>query len=187
MMYLFLSSDGPRLIVNGNTLNDTAGETEIIAMLGSSVEPFVCSEFEANPPPHYRWVHMRGSIAEMIENPANDKMAGRRLRVENVIWSDEGEYRCIAYNVINGVRREMPSDARFHLHVSGPPEIQPRPSTAEKGFYESVGWVGEPLHRLKTRFCSRPPPRIVAWQWGSSHIRAGTYKNNKLKIIFAKL
>jgi hypothetical protein len=95
--------------------------------------------------------------------------SGRRLRLENVGWADEGEYRCVAYNVINGVRREMPSDLRFVLHVIGPPEIQARPSAeTEDGMYESIGWAGEPVHRLKSRFCSRPPPRIVAWQWGTS-------------------
>lgn len=72
----------------------------------------------------------------------------------------------------------MPSDVRFVLHVIGPPEIQARPQgpggeRGPDGVHESVGWAGEPVHRLKSRFCSRPPPRIVAWQWGSSHIRAG--------------
>lgn len=191
--------DGPRLVVNENNLNTTLDETEEVAMLGTSVEPFVCAEFEANPSPKYRWTHNRGGTPEMIENPLSDKLGGRRLRIENIVWSDEGEYRCVAYNVINGVRREMPSDARFLLHVSGPPEIQTRPSMSDKDFYESLGWLGEPVHRLKSRFCSRPPPRIVAWQWGSSHLRAGknisdkstkirylrfNLKKNTVKIIF---
>lgn len=98
------------------------------------------------------------------------------MRLENVIWSDEGEYRCVAFNVINGVRREMSSEACYVLHVTGPPEIQARPSSGEKGFYESLGWTGEAEHTLKSRFCSRPPPKLVAWQWGSSHIRAGKYE-----------
>ena len=169
-----MSTDGPRLIVNENTLNATVGETEAIAKLGSTSKPFICPEFEGNPSAQYRWIHMRGGKPEMIENPSRDKTDGRHLLIKNIVWSDEGDYRCIAYNMINGVSREMPSDARFILHVSGPPEIQPRPSTADKGFDESVGWIGEPVHRLKSRFCSRPPPRLVAWQWGSSHIRAGT-------------
>lgn len=141
------------------------------------MEPFECIDFEANPPPQYRWVHLRGGVTETIENPLQTKDGGKRLHLKNVMWSDEGEYRCVAFNVINGVRREMPSEARYVLHVTGPPEIQARPSSGGKGIYESLGWVGEPEHTLKSRFCSRPPPRLVAWQWGSSHIRAGEYQN----------
>lgn len=82
----------------------------------------------------------------------------------------------------------MPSDLRFVLHVIGPPEIQARPSAeTEDGMYESIGWAGEPVHRLKSRFCSRPPPRIVAWQWGSSHIRAGECARDFLSFLLAFL
>ena len=153
-------------------------EIEETTSLGSNIEPFECPDFDANPPAQYRWVHQRGGNTDTINNRngENGPDGGRRLRLENVGWADEGEYRCVAYNVINGVRREMRSDMRFVLHVIGPPEIQARPSAeTEDGMYESIGWTGEAVHRLKSRFCSRPPPRIVAWQWGSSHIRAGEF------------
>ncbi|XP_076231230.1 synaptogenesis protein syg-1 [Calliopsis andreniformis] len=163
---------GPRLKQQEPT-NDTIQKFEETTLLGSSLEPFECVNFEANPPAQYRWVHLRGEIREPIENPLQNKDGGKRLRLENVIWSDEGEYQCLAFNVINGVRREMSSETRYMLHVTGPPEIQARPSAGEKGFYESLGWAGEAEHILKSRFCSRPPPKLVAWQWGSSHIRAG--------------
>lgn len=169
---------GPRLKINGLKLNDSVDEIESIALLATSIEPFECEEFEANPSPHYRWLHVRGSTSESVDNVIKEESSsnyGRRLKINNVVWSDEGEYRCIVYNTINGVRREMPSETRYILHVSGPPEIQTRASDkiSDKGFFETVGWAGEPVHTLMARFCSRPPPKIVAWQWGSSHIRAG--------------
>ena len=145
---------------------------EDMALLGSAMAPFECSEFEANPSPQYRWVHLRGSLTEPIENRVQNKGGGRRLHLENIMWSDEGEYRCIAFNTINGVKRETSSNIRYVLHVTGPPEIQVKPLLGEN-LLESVGWTGEPVHRLKFRFCSRPPPKLVAWQWGSSHLRAG--------------
>ncbi|KYN03000.1 Kin of IRRE-like protein 3 [Cyphomyrmex costatus] len=153
--------------------NITSMNMEEMALLGTAVAPFECSEFEANPSPQYRWVHLRGSLAETIENRVQNKGGGRRLHLENIMWSDEGEYRCIAFNTINGVKRETSSSIQYVLHVTGPPEIQVKPLLGDKNLFESIGWAGEPVHRLKSRFCSRPPPKLVAWQWGSSHIRAG--------------
>ncbi|XP_071576739.1 kin of IRRE-like protein 1 [Temnothorax nylanderi] len=150
-----------------NKGNGTFPNVEEMALLNNTVEAFECPEYEANPPAQYRWVHLRGSLTETIENRVQNKGGGRRLYLQNIMWSDEGEYRCIAFNTINGVRQEAVCDRHYVLHVTGPPEIQTRPS------YESVGWAGEPVHRLKSRFCSLPPPKLVAWQWGSSHIRAG--------------
>lgn len=167
--------DAPKLKVSKPILNGSIPEVVETTSLGATIDPFECAEYDANPPSQYRWVHVLGGTPEMIDNPAQNKHGGRKLRLENIMWSDEGEYRCVAYNVINGVRREMPSDERFMLHVMGPPEIQTRRTSGDNGLYESIGWAGEPVHRLKSRFCSRPPPRLVAWQWGSSHIRAGIY------------
>lgn len=160
------------------TLNETRSEVEAIALLASTVEAFECDEFEANPVARYKWLHVRGSISGPVNNAIDEKSGtndGRILRMRDVVWSDEGEYRCVAFNTINGVRREMTSETRFVLHISGPPEIQMRGTDrfVEKGMFESVGWAGEAVHRLMARFCSRPPPRLVAWEWGSSHIRAG--------------
>ncbi|XP_029165174.1 hemicentin-1-like [Nylanderia fulva] len=156
------------------TENNTSMDVEETALLSSAVELFECPEFEANPPAQYRWVHLRGGATETFaEHRVPNKGGGRRLRLENIMWSDEGEYRCIAFNTINGVKQETASDVHYVLHVTGPPEIQARPLPGDRDFYESIGWSGEPVHRLKSRFCSRPPPKLVAWQWGSSHIRAG--------------
>ncbi|KAL6254590.1 hypothetical protein P5V15_014642 [Pogonomyrmex californicus] len=163
--------------------NDTSMDMEETALLSSAVDLFECPEFEANPPAQYRWVHLRGSVTETIGNRVQNKGGGRRLHLENIMWSDEGEYRCIAFNTINGIRREIASDGRYVLHVTGPPEIQARPLPGEKDFYESVGWAGEHVHRLKSRFCSRPPPKLVAWQWGSSHIRAGESIHPKYEAL----
>ncbi|XP_034948743.1 hemicentin-2-like [Chelonus insularis] len=165
---------GPRL-KSTSKINETAGEFESIALLAADVDPFECNEFEANPPARYRWIHIRGGVSHPVENFIGEETGSRKLKLKNVAWADEGEYRCVAYNVINGVRREITSDSKYILHISGPPEIQTKPVDGEddKNFGESVGWVGEPVHMLRSRFCSRPPPKLVAWQWGSSHIRAG--------------
>ncbi|XP_011500520.1 PREDICTED: muscle M-line assembly protein unc-89 [Ceratosolen solmsi marchali] len=183
----------PRSLGEGSKGKETSLDVvEETSSLGSNIEPFECPDFEANPPAQFRWLHQRGGSTDtIVDNRVGDQQqqhqqphSGRRLRLENVGWADEGEYRCVAYNVINGVRREMPSDLRFVLHVIGPPEIQARPSAeTEDGMYESIGWAGEPVHRLKSRFCSRPPPRIVAWQWGSSHIRAGESISPKYEAL----
>ncbi|KAJ8679689.1 hypothetical protein QAD02_015476 [Eretmocerus hayati] len=144
--------------------------------LTSNVAPFECPEFDANPPAQYFWYHYRGGKTEKIDNRVSEQYGdgGRRLRLQNVNWPDEGEYRCVAYNVINGVRREMPSELRFVFNVIGPPEIQLKPSPdTEDGMVESTGWAGERAHRLGVKFCSRPAPIDVAWQWGSSILRHG--------------
>ncbi|XP_011299988.1 hemicentin-1 [Fopius arisanus] len=177
----------PRLKINGK-LNETRSEVEAIALLASEVEAFECDEFEANPPARYRWLHVRGSLSGPVDNGIDHKSGtndGRVLRMRNVVWSDEGEYRCVAFNLINGVRREMTSETRFLLHISGPPEIQTTDSDkiTEKGMFESLGWAGESSHRLVVRFCSRPPPKLVAWQWGSSHIRAGEIIEPKYEAL----
>lgn len=156
-------------------------EVEETALLGSAVELFECPEYDANPPAQYKWVHLRGPSKENREY----KSSGRRLRLESVMWSDDGQYRCIAYNRINGASREAVSDIHYILHVTGPPEIQVRPLPGDRNSYESIGWTGEPVHRIKSRFCSRPPPKLVAWQWGSSHIRAGTEKH--FPSVFSQL
>lgn len=163
--------------------NNTFVNMEKTVKLGDTEDPFECTEFEANPPAQYRWVHLRGSLTEAIENRMQNRGGGRRLHLKNIMWSDEGEYRCIAFNTINGVRREITSDARYVLHVTGPPEIQVKPSLGDRTSYESVGWAGEPVHRLKSRFCSRPPPTMVAWEWGSSHIRAGQTIDPKYEAL----
>ncbi|XP_024876709.1 hemicentin-2-like [Temnothorax curvispinosus] len=152
------------------------------AMLNSTVEAFECPEYEANPPAQYTWVHLRGSLKETIENRVQNKGDGRRLYLQNIMWSDEGEYRCNAFNTINGVRQESTvcDTCSYVLHVNGPPEIQ---TTGGRDFYESVGWAGEPVHRLKSRFCSLPSPKLVAWQWGSSHIRAGESIHPKYEAL----
>ncbi|XP_011162427.1 hemicentin-1 [Solenopsis invicta] len=163
--------------------NSTFMDTEETALLGSTVNPFECNEFNANPPAQYRWVHLRGSLRETIENRVQNKGGGRRLHLENIMWSDEGEYRCFAFNTINGVRRETQDNKRYVLHVTGPPEIQVKRLPGDRDLYESVGWAGEPVHRLKSRFCSRPPPKVVTWEWGSSHIRAGENVHPKYEAL----
>lgn len=173
----------PKLKASKKTLNGSIPDVEEITSLGTTIDPFECAEYDANPPAQYRWEHVRGGIPEIIENPTQDKQGGKKLRLENVMWSDEGEYRCFAYNFINGVRREIRSEERFMLNVMGPPEIQTIRSSGDNGIYESIGWSGEPVHQLKSSFCSRPPPRLVAWQWGSSHIRAGETIHPKYEAL----
>jgi len=145
-------------------------DVEETALLGSAMEFFECPEYDANPPAQYKWVHLRGNLKDNREYNSG----GRRLHLERAMWSDEGEYRCIVYNMINGAKREVVNDVHYVLHVIGPPEIQARPPGDQNSYQESIGWIGEPVHRFKFRFCSRPPPKLVAWQWGSSRIRAGT-------------
>ncbi|XP_074095246.1 irregular chiasm C-roughest protein [Cotesia typhae] len=174
---------GPRMRIN-DRMNKTRGDVEVTALLASTVDPFECDDFDANPPARYRWVHLRGGVPQTIDNSVHGETGSRRLSLKNVIWSNEGEYRCVAFNIINSVRREMSSDTRFILHVSGPPEIQTRRYNHNNdddndrlsdnmSMDESIAWVGDSFHILKSKFCSRPPPRLIAWQWGSSHIRSG--------------
>nr|XP_012234307.1 PREDICTED: kin of IRRE-like protein 1 [Linepithema humile]XP_012234308.1 PREDICTED: kin of IRRE-like protein 1 [Linepithema humile] len=151
-------------VKNENNITMDVKET---VHLNSAAEPFECPEYDANPPAQYKWVHLRGNSRENREY----KSGGRRLRLESIIWSDEGEYRCIAYNMINGAKRETISDVHYVLYVTGPPEIQARSLFGDRN--ESIGWAGESAYRLKSRVCSQPPPKLVAWQWGSSHIQAG--------------
>ncbi|CAG5100846.1 Similar to rst: Irregular chiasm C-roughest protein (Drosophila melanogaster) [Cotesia congregata] len=146
---------GPRMRIN-DRMNNTNGEVEVTALLASTVDPFECDDFDANPPARYRWVHLRGGVPQTIDNSVHGETGSRRLSLKNVIWSNEGEYRCVAFNIINGVRREMSSDTRFILHVSGPPEIQTRRYNHNNdddndrlsdniSMDESIAWVGESI------------------------------------------
>ncbi|XP_014467660.1 PREDICTED: kin of IRRE-like protein 3 [Dinoponera quadriceps] len=146
--------------------------------VGITVEPFECPEFDANPPAQYRWIHPRGKSTGFAKNKGQTKSSSRRLRLERITWSDQGEYRCVAYNTINGVIKETYSERRYTLHVTGPPEIQ---ETSPN--HVSIGWIGERAHRLKSRVCSQPPPKLVTWEWGSNQIRAGEHIHPKYEAL----
>lgn len=157
--------------IEGNSTNDLLKEQVI---LGSTKDLFECPEFDANPPAQYRWVHPRRKSTALAM--ANGQYMGnsRRLRLERITWSDQGEYRCLAFNTINGVTKETYNEHSYMLHVIGPPEIQANPSSDHTSNHESIGWVGERVHKLKSQLCSEPPPKLVTWEWGSNQIRAGT-------------
>lgn len=168
-------SDGPKpRSSESNSLSPVLDEVVETAAIGDSLEPFECPDFDANPPAQYRWLHTNNGQTTTIDNRNSDlSQGGRRLRLQNVGWSAEGEYKCVAYNVINGVRREMYSDVKFVLQVMGPPQIQEKDEL--ENIKASISYSGERLHELRIKFCSRPPPRLVAWQWGSWHLQAGKF------------
>ncbi|XP_032666797.1 hemicentin-2-like [Odontomachus brunneus] len=167
----------PRMKTNGNVANNITKILVESVLLGSTVEPFECAEFDANPSAQYRWIHTRRKSA------FTNKSSSRRLRLERITWSDQGEYRCMAFNTINGVRREKYSEQYYMLNVSGPPEIQAKPTSDHTSNHESVGWTGERVHRLKSRLCSQPPPKLVTWEWGSNQIRAGDHIHPKYEAL----
>ncbi|EFN75304.1 hemicentin-1 [Harpegnathos saltator] len=148
--------------------------------LGSTAEPFVCPEFDANPPAQYRWTHSRRKSTAFTMN-GQASSDSRRLRLEHITWSDQGEYTCVAFNTINGVRKETNNKQRYIINVTGPPEIQAKSDHMNN--HESIGWIGERVHTLKIRFCSQPPPKLVTWQWGSNQIRAAENINPKYEAL----
>jgi hypothetical protein len=109
---------------------------------------------EANPAPKYQWVQ----VLSRSYTP--------RLVLEDVSYSDQGEYMCVATNRIGGQRREGRSEKVRVEVVMSPPQVV-------KQVGEVVGIHGTDV-RIEAEFCSDPVPLHTAWKWGDTVLPTGS-------------
>ena len=108
---------------------------------------------DGNPPPKYQW--MQGG---------EPRSYSEYLDLENVGYGDQGQYHCIATNVIQGERREVTS-GYVTVTVTGAPQVVRKSSGV-------IGLDGGDV-RLEAEVCSDPSPSQTSWTWGDIVLPSG--------------
>ena len=121
---------------------------------------------EGNPSPKYQWIQTLSSSTVLVRSYT------AQLVIEDVGYEDQGEYRCVAINVIGGARREVQSEA-VKIEVTGVPQVV-------KQVGEVVGIHGSDV-RLEAEFCSDPVPVENTWEWGGVVLPAGSEVDGRYK------
>jgi len=121
---------------------------------------------EGNPAPKYQWIQTLSSTAERKRSYTAE------LVIEDVGYEDQGEYKCVAINVIGGERREEKSEA-VKVEVTGVPQVV-------KQVGEVVGIHGSDV-RLEAEFCSDPMPIENTWEWGGVVLPSGSEVDGRYK------
>ncbi|CAL4122568.1 unnamed protein product, partial [Meganyctiphanes norvegica] len=116
---------------------------------------------EGNPPPSYTWIQTVSDTGEQINRGHN-----ATLLLESVSYEHQGQYACVASNIIKGEEKQVVSDA-VRLEVVGKPQVLrytvDRNIEVEKGEDAVIQIV----------FCSDPQPSRTSWEWGSLRLDAG--------------
>ena len=86
----------------------------------------------------------------------------------NVTYDHEGLWRCSARNTIKGQERRNHSET-VRIEVSGRPLARALVQGETRGVAVAVGEEAV----LQLQFCSDPPPRQLAWEWGSLRLEEG--------------
>ena len=86
----------------------------------------------------------------------------------NVTYEHEGLWRCSGRNIIKGQERRNHSDT-IKIEVSGRPLARVLAQGETRGTAVAVGEEA----KLSLQFCSDPPPRQLAWHWGSLRLEEG--------------
>ena len=86
----------------------------------------------------------------------------------NVTYEHEGLWRCSARNRIKGQERRNHSET-VRIEVSGRPLARALVQGETRGLAVAVGEEAT----LQLQFCSDPPPRQLAWEWGSLRLEEG--------------
>ncbi|KAK9876842.1 hypothetical protein WA026_015078 [Henosepilachna vigintioctopunctata] len=118
---------------------------------------------EGNPPPTYQWLQQLPKPSEMIIERARDA----KLYIANVTYDYQGEYRCKVTNIIKGEERIEISEP-IVLQVHGAPQVMRH--TARPEIFIEKGENAE----MSMVVCADPRPRVVAWEWGSLRLEAGS-------------
>ncbi|XP_015833193.1 irregular chiasm C-roughest protein isoform X3 [Tribolium castaneum] len=118
---------------------------------------------EGNPQPTYKWLQKLPTPFNRVEERGRDA----KLYIANVTYDYQGEYRCKVTNIIKGEERSELSEPII-LQVHGAPQVLRQSATPEV-FVEK----GE-LADLSMVVCADPRPRVVAWEWGSLRLEAGS-------------
>ncbi|XP_057662340.1 kin of IRRE-like protein 2 [Diorhabda carinulata] len=118
---------------------------------------------EGNPPPTYQWIQKRPTPSESVIERGRDA----KLYISNVTYDFQGEYRCKVTNIIKGEERTEISEPII-LQVHGAPQV-----LRQSVMPEVVVERGQSAD-LSMVVCADPRPRLVAWEWGSLRLEAGT-------------
>jgi len=121
---------------------------------------------EGNPPPKYQWIQSLAMNRESIRSYTAEMV------IENAVYGDQGDYKCVAINRIGGERRELESDF-VRVEVIGSP-------VSVKGVGEVVGIHGTDV-RLDAEFCSDPIPSESSWEWGDVTLPTGSELKGRFK------
>ncbi|XP_031358426.1 hemicentin-2 [Photinus pyralis] len=120
---------------------------------------------EGNPQPTYQWLQRYPTPSDFILERGRES----KLHVPNVTYDYQGEYVCKVTNIIGGIERTVQSES-IALQVVGAPQVlrhSIKPEIrVEKG--ESAD--------LRVVVCADPRPRVMAWEWGSVRMEAGSTK-----------
>ncbi|GJQ79304.1 hypothetical protein Trydic_g16171 [Trypoxylus dichotomus] len=118
---------------------------------------------EGNPYPTYQWLQRLPTSSDVILERGRES----KLHISNVTYDYQGEYVCKATNIISGTERTVQSEA-IVLQVVGAPQVLRHITTpeivVEKGQTAAISLV----------VCADPRPRVVAWEWGSLRLEAGS-------------
>ncbi|XP_048513245.1 hemicentin-1 isoform X2 [Athalia rosae] len=150
----------------------SVGPERLTTALLHSGASFECHA-DAMPPPEYRWLQVFADGRE-----PQVRGLGQRFILNNVTYDQQGQYVCLATNVINGNSRQARSEP-VSLQVVGAPRVV-RPARTEKLVVSAT--EGGPA-RLEIRLCSDPRPRLVAWEWGSVRLHAGEVLESRYRAL----
>ncbi|KAF5289667.1 hypothetical protein FQR65_LT11784 [Abscondita terminalis] len=120
---------------------------------------------EGNPQPTYQWLQRYPTRSDFIIERGRES----KLHVSNVTYDFQGEYVCKVTNIIGGTERTVQSEA-IALQVVGAPQVL-RHSIKPEIRVEK----GENAN-LRVVVCADPRPRVMAWEWGSVRMEAGSEK-----------
>ncbi|XP_044269442.1 irregular chiasm C-roughest protein isoform X2 [Tribolium madens] len=118
---------------------------------------------EGNPQPTYKWLQKLPTPFNRVEERGRDA----KLYIANVTYDYQGEYRCKVTNIIKGEERSELSEPII-LQVHGAPQVLRQSATPE--VFVEKGQLAD----LSMVVCADPRPRIVAWEWGSLRLEAGS-------------
>ncbi|XP_037072972.1 irregular chiasm C-roughest protein-like isoform X2 [Pollicipes pollicipes] len=124
-------------------------------------------EAEGSPEPSYQWLQRLPAGAGRRAAAAVVRGTGRRLRLQNVTYQSQGQYVCVASNVINGEERSDRGEP-VELGVIGPPQI------VRAGQAATVSVVRGQEAVLEQVFCSDPLPSSAVWHWDGQQLQTGS-------------
>jgi len=120
----------------------SVGPTKVVTAQLYNKTVLTC-EAEGNPPPQYTWLQMKPTQEVQVRAHTQEFV------IENVTYDDQGEFACIATNIINGEERKVQSEP-VKVEVTGAPQVLR--SKAQK--FKMVPIGDDAI--LEVEFCANP-------------------------------